>query len=579
MEAFNFLNSFIWGTPTLLILIFSGIMFTVRTGFFQIRHIRHWLKCTIFSSVTGEKKPNDDKTISQFQAMCSALSATLGTGNIAGVSAALAIGGAGSVFWMWISAIFGMMTGFAENLLGIYYRKKDENGEWTGGAMCYISDGLSEKRFIKHLAKPLAVIFAVLCTLSAFGMGNMAQMNSAAGALQSNFGIPPIITGIALAIPAALIIFGGIKRVAGITEKIVPLMSGFYIIGAIWILASNATQMPAVLGSVFEGAFGIDAVNGGISGYLIRQAVTMGFRRGVFSNEAGLGTSVAAHTASDVKEPCIQGMWSIFEVFFDTIIMCSLTAFILLSSSCNAPTAKEAFSQISLSPQYFRLTDDNAIITNAVQIPIIMDYGETTEFRTIYSTGFELSLGQGSTTFSNIMTVKGIQTVAENGSPVFLDKNNTVPLIESVEICEVNGSQLATYAFSMTFGSAAGKLLAVAVVLFAFSTVIGWSCFGTQSAVYIFGKKALLPFRIIFILFSIAGAVLDFSAVWEICDLVNGLMIFPNMFALLVLSPKVLEITKNYCHRTFSRKKIPPMLSAYSEEQRAECNFHRRRQR
>ncbi len=564
METINSINNIVWGMPTLILMLSAGILFSTGTGFFQLRHIGHWLKSTVFSK--SSSKTADKSSVSQFQAMSSALAATLGTGNIAGVSSALAAGGAGAVFWMWISALLGTMTGFAENVLGIYYRRKNKNGEWQGGAMCYISNGLSEISFTTRLAKPLAVIFAALCVLSAFGMGNMAQMNSAAGVLQTNFGIPPLVTGLVLCVPATFIVFGGIKRVGSITAKIVPFMSGFYILGAIWIMAENIGQLPTVIGSVIEGAFGIDAVSGGISGYIIKQAVSMGFRRGVFSNEAGLGTSVAAHAAADVTEPCVQGMWSIFEVFFDTIIMCSLTAAILLASPCTAPTAEEAFRSISLTPQYFRLTEDESIITGGTPMLIIEDGGSLTELRTVYGTGFDALISDGGTTFSNIMSVTGIQSVNENGEPRFLDREKSVPLIEDIEISEVTGAQLATYAFSQTFGSAAGKLLAVAVLLFAFSTVIGWSCFGSGAAVFLFGDKAKTPFRVVFIALTVVGAVLDFSAVWGLCDIFNGLMAIPNLIALFLLSPKVFAITKNYCRRTFRKEDIDPMVSNWKDD-------------
>ncbi len=564
MEIINTINGFIWGAPTLILMLSAGMLFSVGTGFFQIRHIGHWLKSTVLSA--NSSKSSDKGSISQFQAMSSALAATLGTGNIAGVSSALALGGAGAVFYMWVSALLGTMTGFSENVLGIYYRRKSKNGEWQGGAMCYISEGLSEIRFARRLAKPLATVFAALCVLSAFGMGNMAQINSAAGVLYTNFGIPPIVTGLVLCIPTAFIIFGGIKRVGNITAKIVPFMSGFYILGAIWIMAENIGQLPAVFGSIFEGAFGIDAVSGGISGYIIKQAISMGFRRGVFSNEAGLGTSVAAHAASDVKEPCVQGMWSIFEVFFDTIVMCSLTAAILLASPCTAPTAEEAFKAISLTPQYFRLTDEQTIITGGSAMLTVEDNGTRTELRTVYGTGFSAEISEVGTTFSNVMTVTGIQTISENGEPVFLDREKTVPLIEDIVISEVTGAQLATYAFSQTFGSAAGKLLAIAVLLFAFSTVIGWSCFGSGAAVFLFGEKAQTPFRVVFTVLTVVGAVMDFSAVWGLCDIFNGLMAIPNLIALFLLSPKVFAITKNYCRRTFRKEKLAPMVSNWKED-------------
>ena len=561
MDMINSINDIVWGTPALIMMLSAGILFTAGTGFFQFRHPIHWLKCTVFSS---SKNSSSRNSLSQFEAMSSALAATLGTGNIAGVSAALASGGAGAVFWMWISALFGTMTGFAENVLGIYYRRCDRNGKWHGGAMCYIEGGLSEKRYTRLLAKPLAVLFAVLCVLSAFGMGNMVQMNSASGALQSSFSVAPIITGILLAVAEAFIIFGGAKKTGSVTAKLVPFMSGFYILGSLWLIAENMTRLPDVFGTIFEGAFGIDAVGGGINGYLIKQAVSIGFRRGVFSNEAGLGTSVAAHAAAEVTEPCVQGMWSIFEVFFDTIIMCSLTAVVLLAAPCTAPTAEEAFASISTQPQYFRLTDSDSIITSGTPLISTHSPTEVISFRTVYKTGFSMGISHSGNTFSNLMSVQGIQRTDSTGRPEFLDANKTVPLIDSVIISEVNGAQLAAYAFSQSFGDAAGMLLAAAVAMFAFSTVLGWSSFGSQAAVYIFGDKAEKPFKCMFITVTAAGTVVDFSAAWSISDMINGLMAIPNLIALFLLSPKVFEITRNYCLRTFRKKSIKPMLSKYT---------------
>lgn len=537
MELISFINEeVVWGVPMLAAMLSTGIYFSLRTGFFQLRRFGHCMRSTLFSRA-GHEKTSDD-SVSQFQAMCSALAATLGTGNIAGVSAALAVGGAGAVFWMWVSALFGMMTGYAENVLGIYYRKKD-----CGGAMCYIKNGLSEKRLTKGVAAPLAVIFAGLCMLASFGMGNMAQMNSAAQALKLNFGIPQWITGVVLAGAAALIVFGGVKRIAAVTEKLVPLMSGFYMIGAAYILIVNFERMPSVFGAIIDGAFGIGAVGGGILGAAVKHAVSMGFRRGVFSNEAGLGTSVAAHASSSVKEPAIQGMWSIFEVFFDTIVMCSLTAFVLLASPCRAPSAEECLNSVTAETKYFRLTDCDALITDGIRLP------DTMQCRTADGKIITAETG-GVFTFSNVLTVRCVSAADGTAAAV-------------IEIPD--GAGLATYAFSQTFGNAAGKLLAIAVVMFAFSTVVGWSRFGSDAAVYLFGKGAAVPFKVIFVISAVAGACVNMGIAWGVSDILNGLMAVPNLFAVLCLSKKVLEITRNYSDRVFRGKNIPPMLSAYDE--------------
>ncbi len=561
MELISWINqNLVWGMPTLALFLFTGGLFSVRTGFFQLRYFRHWMGRTVLSKSSNDK---DSSSISPFEAMTSALAATLGTGNIAGVCTALATGGAGAVLWMWISSILGMMTGYAENVLGIYYRHKKED-KWLGGAMYYISQGLSDVPLVRKAAGPLAVAYAVLCVLAAFGMGNMAQMNTAAAALDIGFGIPTVVSGILLAATAALVISGGTQRIASFTAKLVPLMSVFYIAGCAYILISNAEMMPDVFCAVFKGAAGIDSVTGGVNGFIVKQAVSMGLRRGVFSNEAGLGTSVSAHAASDVKEPCIQGMWSIFEVFFDTIIMCTVTAMVLLCSPCNAPTLDECIRNISTQPQYFRISDSESLITEGNPMPITGS-GTTVDCRTIYGSKFTVCLHEGDMTFSNLMCIKGIQATNSNGEPIF---RNGIPLINSVEITPVEGVALTSYAFQQTFGSIAGKLLAVAVTLFAFSTVIGWSQFGSQAVLYIFQKSdkvqkaASTAFSVVFILAAVVGAVARLDIVWGLCDTFNGLMALPNLFTLLLLSPKVIEITNNYKRRVFSNENIPPMISA-----------------
>ncbi len=565
-------NNILWGVPMLLLMLGAGGFFSVRTGFLQLRRAGHCLRATILSK--GSRTASEG-SVSPFQAMSSALAATLGTGNIAGVAAALASGGAGAVFWMWISAMLGMMTGYAENVLGAYYRRKSSGG-WRGGAMYYICGGLEERRFTKRLAKPLAAVFAGACVLSSFGMGNLVQVNSSAQALRSGFGIPPAVSGVVLAGVAAFILFGGKKgssrggqarlRVARVTEMLVPLMSGLYIAGAVFILAANFSRIPDMLGAIFRGAFGLDAAAGGVSGYMVKQAVSMGFRRGVFSNEAGLGTSVAAHSGSDVTEPCVHGMWSIFEVFFDTIIMCSMTAFVLLASPCHAVSQQEAFMNVSLQPQYFRLTEQEGLISGGARL-ISAGGGEPHELRSVSGEKFTVCLAEGEITCSNVMRLTGVQALGENGEPLFCDEGRTIPKIGGVTLEEVTGAELVSLAFSTVFGGAAGKLLSAAVVLFAFSTVIGWSGFGSEAAVYLFGSRAGTPFRVLFTICIAAGAVADISAAWGAADLFNGLMAAINIPVILCLSGTVVRLTRNYSARMFKGERIKPELSAHPEIQ------------
>ena len=280
-------------------------------------------------AIKNGRKTEKEHSISQFQSFCTALAATLGTGNITGVATALIFGGPGAVFWMWVSAFFGMMTNYGENYLGIRYRYKDKKGRWVGGAMVYMERGLNS-RF-------LAVLFAVCCLIASLGMGNMVQGNSMAKGLETAFGIPPFITGSACMILLAVIVTGGVKSVAALTEKLVPCMAGIYLLGALAVLAANWQAVPKAMEMIFTQAFQIRAGVGGAAGYTVRQALRMGVARGIFSNEAGLGSSVMAHVQSDVESPQIQGMWGMLEVFIDTIVGCTVTALVILVSGVYQP--------------------------------------------------------------------------------------------------------------------------------------------------------------------------------------------------------------------------------------------------
>ncbi len=486
LEFVQGINEYIWGVPMVVLILSTGIYLTARTGFFQI--VRAKLVCSeTFLAIFKKRsvtKTKEKKAISQFQALTTALAATIGTGNIAGVATAIAVGGPGAVFWMWLSAFFGMMTNFSENVLGIYYRKKNEAGEWSGGAMYYIGEGLKNKRVVGKIAKPLAVVFACFCVLASFGIGNMTQVNNISTAFETAFvsvggvSIPNYVTGAVLLVLAALVVIGGIKRIGKVTEKVVPFMAVLYIILTVAIFVINIKNAPAVFASIFKGAFGVSAAAGGVSGHLIRQAVTMGFKRGVFSNEAGLGSSVMVHSASDVKEPVMQGMWGIFEVFFDTIIVCTLTAFAVLSSGV-----------VDL--------ETGAVIDQSLQ-----------------------------------------------------------------------GVQLVTYAFSKTLHDYAGVFIAVATLFFAFSTVLGWSFYGTKAVEYLFGLKATYVYKFIFVAMIFVGATMKLDLAWELGDTFNGLMALPNLIGVLSLSGVVIKITKNYISRIIKgNKDEKPMLSAYPDIQ------------
>ena len=480
----NAINSAVWGWPALILLGFIGILMTFVTKFYQISHLPHWWKNTIGAifkdkHVTGH---TSDKSISQFQSLCTALAATVGTGNIVGVAGAIATGGPGAVFWMWVIAFFGMMTNFSENVLGILYRKKDSKGEWHGGAMYYLRDGLGAKKHCKYIGAVLAWLFSLFCLLASFGIGNMSQVNSMVSNVNNAFGIPKIAVGIFLVIAVGLVIIGGLKRVARITEKIVPFMVILYFVGAIIIIGLHFESIPAIFAAIFKGAFSVKAVAGGGFGAGIALAMKMGFKRGVFSNEAGLGSSVMVHSSSNVKEPVRQGMWGIFEVFADTIIVCTLTALVLLGSGA-----------------------------------------------------IDLSTG----------------------------------LANSEILDSIGGSSnLMSYSFGQVFGSFGRGFIAIAILLFAYSTVLGWSHYGATACRYLFGDKAVLPYRILFVIIVLAGSVMTAQLAWDISDTFNGLMMIPNLIGVLVLSPLVAKTTKNYISRHMRGSKEKPILSAFPDIQK-----------
>ena len=476
-------NGIVWGPVGLALLFGTGFVMSVRTGFFQFGHFRYWLRNTIGAiftdrDITAHTEKND-KAISQFQSLCTALAATIGTGNIVGVATAILSGGPGAIFWMWAMAILGMMTNYSENVLGIFYRRKNADGEWSGGAMYYLTDGLGSKRGCKKLGRVLAVLFACFCVLASFGIGNMSQINSIAGNMNAAFQVPNLLTGILLAVLSALVILGGLKRVAAVTEKVVPLMALFYILGALTVVLTHVTAIPAAFAAIFKGAFAMQAAGGGVLGYGVSRAITWGFKRGAFSNEAGLGSSVMVHASSNVKEPVQQGMWGIFEVFADTIVVCTLTALVILTSG-------------------------------------------------------------------------------------FVDLNTGRMLTE------VQGSALVGEAFSTVFGSFGPRFIAVSILLFAYSTVLGWSHYGTKAFEYLFGTKASMGYKVVFVAMVLVGATMKLDLAWDLSDTFNGLMMLPNLIGVLSLSGTVAAITRNYLDRKFHGKRVEPMWSAFAAYQKEE---------
>lgn len=442
IEAINSsINEVVWGPPILILLVGTGIILTFVTGFIIYRRFGFVMKNTFGKMF--DKTAAEAGGITPFQAVSTALAATVGTGNIAGVATAIVSGGPGAVFWMWLAAIIGMTTKFAEVTLSIAYRERNEKGEFAGGPMYYIKNGLGSK------FKWLATIFALFGSLAAFGIGSAVQSNSIASAFETTFGIPPLWMGIGLAIVAGIILLGGIKRIGQVAEKIVPFMAAAYILGALIILVMRAGEIPRAFGLIFGNAFNFRAAGGGFLGFTIMQAMRYGVARGVFTNEAGLGSAPIAHAASTIDHPIRQGLWGAFEVFVDTIMICSMTALVILTS---------------------RLA-------------------ETT-------------------------------TLA--------------------------GASLTTAAFESGFPGG-GLIVTFGILLFAFTTIVGWSYYGEKCIEYVTGTAKVIPFyRVVYIAFVVLGTVGGLDLVWGIADTLNGLMAIPNLIALLALSGVVAKLTKDF---------------------------------
>ncbi|WP_283683155.1 alanine/glycine:cation symporter family protein [Parablautia sp. Marseille-Q6255] len=344
-------NNFVWGVPAMVCIIGVGLYLSLRTGFIQLRKFPYAMKCTLGRMF--KKREASDGALTPFQAVCTALAATVGTGNIAGVAGAIAIGGPGAVFWMWISALLGMCTKFTEVTLAVHFREKNKDGDWVGGPMYYIKNGLGKKWMW------LAYIFCIFGIFTVFGTGNATQVNTITAAVNSaliNFhvitpdaaDISSVIIGVLITVLVALILLGGIKRIGNVTERLVPVMAALYIVLSLGVVFINIDQVPAVLGSIISGAFHPSAVTGGIVGSMFL-AMQKGVSRGIFSNEAGLGTGSIAHACADTRKPVKQGLFGIFEVFMDTIVICTLTALVVLLSGVPVPYGEAAGAELTIA--------------------------------------------------------------------------------------------------------------------------------------------------------------------------------------------------------------------------------------
>ena len=437
LEILNEIDAFVWGPPLLVLLVGTGILLTFRLKLLQVFKLPQALGL-IFSA-----KDDGSGDVNSFKALCTALAATVGTGNIVGVATAIKAGGPGALFWMWMAAFFGMATKYSECLLAVKYRTVDANGNISGGPMYYIENGLGKKY------KPLAVMFAIFGVLCAyFGIGTFAQVNSIVEITQISAGIPVVYTGIALTVVVAAVTIGGLKSIATVAAKVVPAMALLYFLTTVGIMIVFADQVPAAIATVLNSAFTPTAAQGGFLGATVMLAMRSGVARGVFSNESGLGSAPIVAAAAKTKWAAEQGLISMTGTFIDTIIICTLTG---------------------------------------------------------------LSL-----------------------------------VVSGVWCGPLNGAAMTESAFTMAFPAFGSILLLVGLVLFAFTTILGWNYYGERCVEYLMGVKAILPYRIIFICLIACGPFLKLEEIWVLADIVNGLMAIPNLIALLALSGVVVAETKAY---------------------------------
>ncbi|HEM4483445.1 TPA: sodium:alanine symporter family protein [Streptococcus suis] len=443
LELFKAINNLVWGPPLLILLVGTGVYFTLRLGMFQVSKLPTAFRLIFSSDQSGQGD------VSSFAALCTALAATVGTGNIVGVATAITTGGPGALFWMWVAAFFGMATKYAEGFLAIKYRTKDANGQAAGGPMHYITLGMGQKW------KPLAVFFAVSGVLVALlGMGTFSQVNSIASSMSSSFGLAPQLVSIVTAISIAFFIFGGIEKISDVSTKIVPFMAILYILASLIVLVVHWNELLPTLGLVLKSAFSPAAAVGGFVGATVKEAIQRGIARGVFSNESGLGSAPIAAAAAKSDNPVEQGLISMTGTFIDTIIICTLTGLTILVT------------------------------------------------------------GQWS--------VEGLE-----------------------------GAPLTQAAFATVFGNTGSIALTISLVLFAFTTILGWSYYGERCIEFLFGTKSILPYRLVFVTMVALGGFLKLDLIWTIADIVNGLMALPNLIALLALSPVIIKETRQY----FAKKK------------------------
>ena len=520
-------------------LIGSGIFFTVYLGFPQIKYFRHGWRI-----LSGKYVKEDTKgETTPFQALTTALSGTIGTGNIGGVALAIFLGGPAAIFWMWVTAFFGMTTKFVEVTLAHKYRETLPDGSISGGPMYYIENGLNMKW--------LAILFSICLLLMCLGTGNMPQISSIAVVMNDTFNIPKFLTGAVLAVLLWMVIIGGIKRIAQIASKLVPFMAFWYLVGSFAVIVSNYENILPSLQSIFIHVFTPAAAVGGFLGASVAAALTRGVNRGLYSNEAGQGSAPIAHASSKTENPIEEGMVSILEPFIDTIIVCTITGLVILSSGVWTEKFDNKFEESSMCFLNESLSDQSPEDVNKLKDYIYSCSGNLT-----LNTDIEVKDGLSVT---GMYTLMHNRSVAENFK--FYDSDNN-PYSGKVSIDNgkldnseiyiqgaslLIGADLTGKAFSRSvFGEYGQYIVAIGLLLFAFSTVIAWSYYGDRATVHLFGEKWVLHYRIIYVGAFFLASIIDTKIVWDIATVIGPIATVPNLIALLLLRREIKEIQSKY---------------------------------
>lgn len=437
------LDAWLWGLPFIIILLGTHAFCTIRTGFVQ-KHIFKGMRLSVTPDADGEGE------VSQFGALTTALAATIGTGNIIGVATAVASGGPGAVFWMWITGVFGMATKYMETAMAVKYREQTKDGRMMGGAFTALELGLHSKW--------LAVLFAIFGGIAAFGIGCLTQANSISTALKQNFGVDERMAGVVVAILTAIVIIGGVKSITKVTERLIPFMAAFYVLGCLWVIFMNRSVLGQSIALIFKSAFSFQAGAGGVFGFTVAKALRYGCARGLFSNESGMGSAPIVAASAKTRNPVRQSLVSMTGTFWDTVVICALTGITLVSSAVAHPEFLEA----------------------------------------------------GSNTDTTVLTFQAFALIPTVGKPI----------------------------------------IAISLALFAYSTILGWSYYGERCAEYLLGSKVIKYYKIMFVILSFVGCIVKLATVWNIADILNGLMIIPNVIGVFLLSGVLIADLKKYANNT-----------------------------